>query len=210
MCESSVMSGDGQANIDNIMPITIQILKVDENDDTFKLGNAEFEHTKVQSLETVDPVTEDQYYESGTTSNADDDTKGTLQFPGVTPGFYYLHETKAPDGYALAESNGWHFQVDENGIVPNVGDFTEDGTFRYVDATGITIENPPQRSHPEYRRPRNIPLLSDWLHPDNACGCGHRYEAETEKSGISSENCEPTQHSVLTRMRYERDQSFCG
>lgn len=144
----AVVPENGKVNIDNILPITINILKIDASDNTIKLGNAEFELTKVQSLETTNQVTEGQYRETGTTSNANDETKGMLQFTGITPGYYYLHETKAPDGYVMTESNGWHFQVDENGIVQDAGDFTDNGTFRYVDAKNVTIENTPGAALP--------------------------------------------------------------
>ena len=145
---AAAVPADGRVNIDNILPITITILKVDENDHTIRLGNAEFELTKVQSLETINQVTEGRYKETGTTSNANDDTKGTLQFTGITPGYYYLHETKVPDGYVITESSGWHFQVDENGIVQGVGDFTDDGVFHYVDAKNITVGNIPGAALP--------------------------------------------------------------
>ena len=144
----AVVPENGKVNIDNILPITINIFKIDASDNTIKLGNAEFELTKVQSLETTNQVTEGQYRETGTTSNANDETKGMLQFTGITPGYYYLHETKAPDGYVMTESNGWHFQVDENGIVQDAGDFTDNGTFRYVDAKNVTIENTPGAALP--------------------------------------------------------------
>jgi hypothetical protein len=94
----AVVPENGKVNIDNILQITINILKVDANDNTIRLGNAEFELTKVQSLESTNQVTEDPYQETGTTSNANDETKGTLQFTGITPGYYYLHETKTPEG----------------------------------------------------------------------------------------------------------------
>ena len=68
------VSEDGTANIDNILQITIQILKVDANNRAIRLGNAEFQLTKVQSLETTNQVTEGRYDETGTTSNANDDT----------------------------------------------------------------------------------------------------------------------------------------
>jgi len=139
----AAVSEDGKANIDNYLPITINILKVDVNDHTVKLGLAEFELTKVQSLETINQVTEGQYKETGITSDVNDGTKGTLQFTGITPGYYYLREIKAPDGYVMMEGPGWHFQVDENGIVQGVGDFTDGSTFQYVDAKNITVENTP-------------------------------------------------------------------
>ena len=142
------VSEDGTANIDNILQITIQILKVDANNRAIRLGNAEFQLTKVQSLETTNQVTEGRYDETGTTSNANDDTRGTLQFTGITPGYYYLHETKSPDGYVMTEKTGWHFQVNENGIMQGVGDLTSDGTFQYVDAKSMTVENTPGAALP--------------------------------------------------------------
>ncbi|MBQ6635594.1 MAG: Cna B-type domain-containing protein [Lachnospiraceae bacterium] len=144
----AAVSEDGKANIDNYLPITINILKVDVNDHTVKLGLAEFELTKVQSLETMNQVTEGQYKETGITSDADDGTKGMLQFTGITPGYYYLHEIKAPDGYVMTEGPGWHFQVDESGIVQGVGDFTNGSIFQYVDAKNITVENTPGAALP--------------------------------------------------------------
>ena len=145
---AAAVSGDGTVNIDNILPITINILKVDADDNTIKLGGAEFELTKVQSLETTNQVTEGQYQQTGTTSNANDETKGTLQFTGIAPGYYYLHETKSPEGYVLTEANGWHFQVGESGIVQGVGDFTDDGSFRYVDVSNVTVSNTPGAALP--------------------------------------------------------------
>ena len=41
----------------------------------------------------------------------------------------------------MITTNGWHFQVDENGIVSGVGDFDPDGFFRYVDESNITVTN---------------------------------------------------------------------
>lgn len=144
----AAVSSDGKVNIDNNLPITITIVKVDADNNTIRLGKAEFELTKVQSLETENQVTEGPYIATGTTSAVDDETKGTLRFTGITPGYYYLHETKAPDGYVLAESTGWHFQVDESGIVQDVGDFTEVGTFQYVEAKSIAVENTPGAALP--------------------------------------------------------------
>jgi LPXTG-motif cell wall-anchored protein len=120
--------------------VDITILKVDNDNNSIKLGGATFELTKVQSLETSNQVSDDGYSERGTTSDADDETKGKLLFTGLTPGYYYLHETKSPDGYVIT-TNGWHFQVDENGIVSGVGDFDPDGFFRYVDENNITVTN---------------------------------------------------------------------
>ena len=166
------VSSDGKANINNTLPITINILKVDANDNTIKLGKAEFELTKVQAIDSTNQVTEGQYSESGTTSDANDDTKGTLQFTGITPGYYYLHEIKAPDGYVMTESNGWHFQVDENGIVQNVGDFADNGTFHYVDAKNITVENTPGAALPNTGGPgtRLFYLLGIMLTAVGCCG----------------------------------------
>ena len=121
-------------------PVDITVLKVDDDNNNIKLGRATFELTKVQSLETVNLVSDGGYSESGTTSDADDETKGKLLFTGLTPGYYYLHETDSPDGYVIT-TNGWHFQVDENGIVSGVGDFDPNGSFRYVDANNITVTN---------------------------------------------------------------------
>ena len=120
--------------------VDITILKVDNDNNSIKLGGATFELTKVQSLETSNQVSDDGYSERGTTSDADDETKGKLLFRGLTPGYYYLHETESPDGYVIT-TNGWHFQVDENGIVSGVGDFDPDGFFRYVDENNITVTN---------------------------------------------------------------------
>ncbi len=120
--------------------VDITVLKVDDDNNNIKLGGATFELTKVQSLETVNQVSDGGYSESGTTSDADDETKGKLLFTGLTPGYYYLHETESPDGYVI-RTNGWHFQVDENGIVSGVGDFDPDGSFRYVDENNIEVTN---------------------------------------------------------------------
>ena len=120
--------------------VDITVLKVDDDNNNIKLGGATFELTKVQSLETVNQVSDGGYSESGTTSDADDETKGKLLFTGLTPGYYYLHETESPDDYVIT-TNGWHFQVDENGIVSGVGDFNPDGSFQYVDENNITVTN---------------------------------------------------------------------
>ena len=120
--------------------VDITVLKVDDDNNNIKLGGATFELTKVQSLETMNQVSDGGYSESGTTSDADDETKGKLLFTGLTPGYYYLHETDSPDGYVIT-TNGWHFQVDENGIVSGVGDFNPDGSFQYVDENNITVTN---------------------------------------------------------------------
>ena len=136
-------AGTGTANIDNTLPITITILKVDKNNHEIKLGKAEFKLTKVQAINAVNQVTEGRYEETGITSDADDDKKGTLEFAGLTPGFYYLKETKAPAGYVMTEANGWHFQIDENGIVSGSGDLSDVGIFRYVDPKSVTVENTP-------------------------------------------------------------------
>ena len=120
--------------------VDITIVKVDADNNNTKLGGANFELIKVQSLESVNQVSDNPYSESGTTSDADDATKGKLLFTGLTPGYYYLHETKAPNGY-IATTSGWHFQVDENGIVSGVGDFDPDGFFRYVDESNIAVAN---------------------------------------------------------------------
>lgn len=127
--------------------VDITILKVDNDNNTIRLGGASFELTKVQSLDTINQVTDEPYNEQGTTSDADDETKGKLLFTGLTPGYYYLHETESPDGYVIT-TNGWHFQVDENGIVSGVGDFDPDGFFRYVDENNITVTNPKGASLP--------------------------------------------------------------
>ncbi len=121
--------------------VDITVLKVDNDNNSIRLGGANFELTKVQSLNTVNQVSDDPYSEQGTTSDADDETKGKLLFTGLTPGYYYLHETKSPDDYVMITTNGWHFQVDENGIVSGVGDFDPDGFFRYVDESNITVTN---------------------------------------------------------------------
>lgn len=120
--------------------VDITVLKVDNDNNNTRLGGAIFELTKVQSLETINQVSDDPYSESGTTSDADDETKGKLLFAGLTPGYYYLHETKPPDGYVITTS-GWHFQVDENGIVDGIGDFSADGIFRYEDVNNIIVTN---------------------------------------------------------------------
>lgn len=120
--------------------VDINVLKVDNDNNNIRLGGAIFELTKVQSLNTMNQVSEGGYSESGTTSDSNDESKGKLLFTGLTPGYYYLRETESPDGYVIT-TNGWHFQVNENGIVSGVGDFNPDGFFRYVDENNITVTN---------------------------------------------------------------------
>ena len=120
--------------------VDITVLKVDHDNNDIRLGGAGFALTKVQSLESVNQVSDGRYSESGTTSDADDETKGKLMFTGLTPGYYYLHETKSPNGYIIT-TNGWHFQVNENGIVSGVGDFDSNGIFQYVDENNISVTN---------------------------------------------------------------------
>ena len=120
--------------------VDITILKVDNDNNNIRLGGAIFELTKVQSLETVNQVSDDPYSKQGTTSDANDETKGKLSFTSLTPGYYYLHETQSPEGY-VTTTNGWHFQVDANGIVSGVGDFDPNGFFRYVDENNMTVTN---------------------------------------------------------------------
>ena len=123
-------------------PVTVDItiIKADNDDTSIKLGGAIFTLTKVQSLESLTPVSEGGYSGSGTTSSIDGEMKGKLSFTGLTSGYYYLSETKCPDGY-ITTTNGWHFQVDENGIVNGAGDFEPDGFFRYVDENSIMVTN---------------------------------------------------------------------
>ena len=129
--------------------VDITVLKVDNDNNSIRLGGANFELTKVQALDTINQVSDDPYSEQGTTSDIDDETKGKLLFTGLTPGYYYLRETKSPDGYVMITTNGWHFQVDENGIVSGVGDFDPEGFFRYVDESNITVTNQKGTELPE-------------------------------------------------------------
>ena len=127
----------------SLITVDISILKVDNNDTEIKLGGATFELKKVQGIDTEnEPVDEaDRYHQTGTTST-EETAKGTLQFTGLTPGYYYLKETAPPEGY-ICTDQGWHFQVNADGIIGDIGDFDQSGKFRYVNTENVTVTNEP-------------------------------------------------------------------
>ncbi|NWO15097.1 SpaH/EbpB family LPXTG-anchored major pilin [Virgibacillus sp.] len=81
----------------------LKVLKVDKRDNAVKLPNAEFKLTTdkdgkkvVDTTNAGDVVTVNGDSFNGLLENLKTDENGEISIEGLTPGTYYLHETKAP------------------------------------------------------------------------------------------------------------------
>ena len=98
------------------VPVTIDIVKVDENDNTKKLPGAIFTLRQLKDAEPSQSGTIDTM--DGTTPKDSDptDAKGKTSFDNLTHGYYEVTEKQAPEGYVLTSQNTFYFKV-ENGQI---------------------------------------------------------------------------------------------
>ena len=104
------------ANTYEEVPIEIDIVKVDENDNAKKLPGAIF---TLRQLKDAEPSPSGTIYTmDGTTprDSAPTDAKGKTSFGDLTHGSYEVTEKQAPAGYVKTEDTVFYFKV-ENGEV---------------------------------------------------------------------------------------------
>ena len=108
------------ANLSNVyeeVPVTIDIVKVDENDNETKLPGAVF------TIRQIADVAPDQNgtleTQQGTTprdSSPTAETTGLTSFSGLTHGYYEVVEKTAPDGYVLTDEATFYFKIDSGAV----------------------------------------------------------------------------------------------
>ena len=103
-------------NVYEEVPITIDIIKVDQNDNKKKLPGAVFTLRQIADEEPIEGGT----YKTldGTTPTDSDatDSNGKTSFGNPTHGYYEVTEKTAPAGYILTDDTGFYFKI-ENGEV---------------------------------------------------------------------------------------------
>ena len=104
------------ANTYEEVPVTIDIIKVDENDNTKKLPGAVFTLRQIAdkaptadgTLETLD----------GTTPTDSDptDTNGKTSFSNLTHGYYEISEKTSPAGYVISGDVTFYFKIESGEV----------------------------------------------------------------------------------------------
>lgn len=98
------------------VPVTIDIVKVDENDNTKKLPGAIFTLRQLKDAEPSPSGTIDTMDGTTPRDSAPTDAKGKTSFGDLTHGYYEVTEKQAPAGYVKTEDIVFYFKV-ENGEV---------------------------------------------------------------------------------------------
>ncbi|KGX84080.1 SpaH/EbpB family LPXTG-anchored major pilin, partial [Pontibacillus litoralis] len=106
----------------------VQVIKVDASDNSITLEGAEFKLTTdeagenvVNTTETGDVVTVNGTVHNGLLENLTTDANGEFSIEGLTPGTYYLHETKAPT-YTDKDGNEKPYRLLTNAIEVTITD----------------------------------------------------------------------------------------
>ena len=119
------VSYDGHTDLNNAMyenhyeevPVSVDIVKVDQNNRTIKLGGAYF---TLRQIEDAAPTPQGTYNSLDGGINEDigptDDTTGIVTKEGLTHGYYELTEKSAPDGYIMEDDLKVYFKVDAGKI----------------------------------------------------------------------------------------------
>jgi len=103
------------------LPVNVDVIKIDREDDSKKLGGAVFTLRKLTELNGNPPAPTGNGTFDGTqmaahkpAETADDTGKAT--FEGLTQGYYELTETKVPDGYIKTENNPVYFRIKDGAV----------------------------------------------------------------------------------------------
>ena len=98
------------------VPVTIDIIKIDENDNTKKLPGAVFTLRQIaDKAPTADGTLETL---GGTTPTDSDptDTNGKTSFSNLTHGYYEISEKTSPDGYVLSGDATFYFKIESGAV----------------------------------------------------------------------------------------------
>ena len=98
------------------VPVTIDIVKVDENDNTKKLPGAIFTLRQLKDAEPSSSGTIDTMDGTAPRDSDPTDADGKTSFGNLTRGYYEVTEKQAPEGYVLTSQNPFYFKV-ENGQI---------------------------------------------------------------------------------------------
>ena len=107
--QSEGLHDGGTATIINrLQPVTLTIVKVDENDMTTPLPGAEF------TLQELNPAGTGTYKDGSSPVVSDvTGSDGTTSFEGLEEGYYEVRETAVPDGYIITDSGTFYLHVSE-------------------------------------------------------------------------------------------------
>lgn len=95
------------------IPITIDIVKVDEKDTSKKLPGAVFTLRQIADKAPNNGMLETL---NGTIDSDPTNGDGKTSFSNLTHGYYEISEKTAPDGYVLSEKTTFYFKI-ESGVV---------------------------------------------------------------------------------------------
>ena len=96
----------------------IRVVKVDKNDRSLRLNGAAFALRQIDPAKTGTMGTralEGGRTDSGTTAG-EGANEGTLVFRGLTPGYYEIRETAAPEGYQLNGDPSVYIRITDQGV----------------------------------------------------------------------------------------------
>ena len=102
--ENGIVTITNNAVVENV---TLNILKVDKNNESTKLAGAKFKIWKLDSGNaTVTHIGADPL------ANAETNVDGQAQFANLESGYYEITETDPPAGYILTGESSFYIQVD--------------------------------------------------------------------------------------------------